>query len=144
MVTSSIDGRIRIRDGSLCDAGKASVVEAALKTTTGVKSAAVNCRTGSLLVEYDPARLGTTEILEVAGLKEDAPTHSPAAPKRPLTEREIRARNMRIAKRGMLGSLAALLAFAAVDRERAHIAAGGLFVAFNAYHLYTYRRRLLA
>ena len=139
MVTSHIDGRIRLRSASLRDPDAARKAEAALTQKSGVRRATANPRTGSMLVEYDSGALTRDDVVEAAGLpaKEDAQI---AAPKR----RRTKAENMRIAKRGMLASGFAMLVFAAADRERAHILAGGAFLVFNAYHLYTYRRRLLA
>jgi hypothetical protein len=139
MVTSHIDGRIRLRSASLRDPDIARQASLALDSKSGVRSVAANTRTGSLLVEYDPESLTSEDILQAVALPKEAERTAPAP-----TRRRSRAENMRVAKRGMLVSMVALLAFAAADRERAHIIAGGMFVVFNAYHVYGYRRRLLA
>lgn len=139
VVASHIEGRIRLRHAALRDPAVLREVEGALKEAEGIRSVSGNPRTGSVLVEFDHVTVTAQQVLELTRLPASEPQTAPRARPEPMTPRD----KMRIAKRGMLGSLGALLIFAALDRERAHIAAGGLFVAFNAYHLYTYRRRLL-
>lgn len=137
MISSAIDGRVRFRSPILRDVDAASELRHRLDTTPGIIRTTANTRTGSLLVEYLPAAIGLPAVIEAVGL----PTGPPAAP--PSAGPSNRKRKMRVAKRGMLAALAAMLLFAAADREREHIVAGMLFVAFNAYHLYGYRRTLL-
>ncbi|MBR9982565.1 MAG: hypothetical protein KFF50_16155 [Desulfatitalea sp.] len=54
------------------------------------------------------------------------------------------ADTMRLVKRGMLVSLGISLLLGAADRKTSHIASGTVFVALLGYHLYVYRKRLLA
>ncbi|MBS3956799.1 MAG: hypothetical protein KGZ40_04630 [Clostridiales bacterium] len=139
MVASQIDGRLRFRHAGLRDPAIVSEVESALRGARGILSVTSNARTGSMLVKYDHEVITAEQVVEASQLPASASAIAQQRLCAPMTQRE----KMRIAKRGMLGSLGALLLLAALDRERAHMVAGGLFVAFNAYHLYTYRRRLL-
>lgn len=142
MIASAIDGRIRLRSSLLTNEGVLTAAVQALNAKTGVTRVVPNPRTGSLLVEYMPSVLSAQDVVDTAGL----PAEEPAAPAsassawKPMN----RAQKMRIAKRGMLASMVLMLLFAAADEERAHIYAGLAFVGFNSYHLYGYRRRLLA
>jgi hypothetical protein len=138
MISSAIEGRIRFRSPQLLDGSALKELEQRLGTTSGILRVSGNPRTGSLLVEYMPSVLSQEQLVEATGLPEEAPADVP--PNRP---RSNRARNMRITKRGMLVSMAAMLLFAVADKEREHVAAGMAFLAFNAYHQYTYRNRLL-
>ncbi|HET6498097.1 MAG TPA: cation transporter, partial [Coriobacteriia bacterium] len=79
-----------------------------------------NGRTGSLLVEYDPLAVTRDALVEVSGL----PATESRAGKVPATATAIRAQRMRVAKQGMLASLAAAVVFALAGRERQHVAAG--------------------
>lgn len=139
MIASAIDGRIRFRSALLRDEREADRIRQKLNAMAGVSHVSANPRTGSLLVEYMPSVLDQQAIVDASGLPAEEPAEQ--APVRP---RSTRQRNMRIAKRGMLASMAAMLLFAVTDREREHVVAGVAFLAFNAYHQYMYRRRLLA
>ncbi len=139
MITSAIDGRIRFRSPALRDQGQAERLQELLDSLEGVSLVSANPRTGSLLVEYLPSVLDQQTVIDAVGL----PKVEVATRQRADRQSSSRQRYMRIAKRGMLASMAALLLFAVSDRERAHVAAGLAFLAFNAYHQYTYRRRLL-
>jgi len=140
MISSAIDGRIRFRSRQLCDEGTLRAIEHRLGSTTGVSKVSGSARTGSLLVEYLPSVLSEHDVIEAAGLPAEEPAPAPASVSVP---RLSKTQKMQVAKRGMLVSMAAILLFAATNREREHIAAGLAFLAFNSYHLYGYRRRLL-
>ncbi|WP_353115091.1 HMA2 domain-containing protein [Nitratidesulfovibrio sp.] len=145
MISSFIDGRVRIRCDALRNPEAAAAIEGTLRETPGVLSATANPRTGGLLVEYDPDAVTQEQLLEAAKMLEAFAAQEPAAPKKSCCCRRLtKAEAMRISKRGMAGSLAALVLFGLAGRERAHIVAGGLFLAFNAYHLYAYRKRVMA
>lgn len=138
MIASATEGRIRFRSPQLLEERALREVEQRLEGTTGISRVSGNPRTGSLLVEYVPALLTRTDVIEASGLPDEEPPPAPS-----VQSRANRARNMRLTKRGMLVTMGAMLLFAAADREREHIAAGLAFLAFNAYHQYTYRNRLL-
>lgn len=138
-VTSFMDGRVRLRHPALKNAAQAERVRPLLASMPGMRNVTVNSRTGSLLLEYDPARISREDLLSLAGQWEAyAAQPDDARPKRGLD----RAAAIRFANRGMLATFAASLAFGLAGRERVHVVAGGLFLLFNLAHLYTYRNRL--
>ena len=62
-IRSIAPGRIRVRHDALKDAELAERVRGFLETKEGVRSASVNPRTGSLLLEYDPEHLAPLHLL---------------------------------------------------------------------------------
>mgnify|MGYP003261822130 CR=1 FL=1 len=139
-VTSFMDGRARLRHPALKNAEQGERVRSLLASMPGMLNVTVNSRTGSLLLEYDPARISREDLLSLAGQWEAyvVQPDGDARPKRRLD----RADAIRFANRGMLATFAASLAFGLAGRERVHVVAGGLFLLFNLAHLYTYRNRL--
>ena len=134
-VTSFMDGRVRLRHSALKDAAQAEQVRTLLASTPGMRNVAVNSRTGSLLLEYDPAQISREDLLSLAGQWE-AYAQAEAGPKR------IDHAAARFVNRGMLATFAAALAFGFAGRGRVYVAAGGLFLLLNLVHLYTYRKRM--
>ncbi|MDR1922564.1 MAG: hypothetical protein LBS31_12620, partial [Candidatus Adiutrix sp.] len=57
MITSFINGRVRLRDERFKDSETSAAAAAAVETCPAVTRVAANPRTGSLLIEYDPARM---------------------------------------------------------------------------------------
>jgi len=139
MIASDIAGRLRLRSRVLRDERELNVAAGKLADTLGVSRVTGNGRAGSLLIEYDPLVVTRDALVEASGL----PATESRAGKAPASATATRAQHMRIAKQGMLASLGALVLFALAGRERQHAAAGVAFLAFNAYHVYTYRRRVL-
>lgn len=134
MIVSAIPGRIRLR---LTDTAGAHAMARTLADTAGVLETVLNPRTGSLLVRYDPSLLSLDRLKPLLG------GAAPSSPPPGNTHRR-RADTMRLVKRGMLVSLGISLLLGAADRKTAHIASGAAFVALLGYHLYVYRKRLLA
>ncbi|MDR1423576.1 MAG: hypothetical protein LBI92_03080 [Azoarcus sp.] len=73
------------------------------------------------------------------------PTRGGDVQRAPTNRRHAqRARKLnRVAKAGMLLSLAASLAFAAGGKRRAHVVSGGVFVACLGLHLWHHRNRMM-
>ena len=107
-----------------------------LRVLAGIIEATVNHRTGSLLVLFEEHLMDreTLESLMKAYLPKEAGGRNPSPS----------ISNMAIAKRGMLSSLGLALVFALLDREDGHVFSGAMFLGFLGYHLYGYRKRLLA
>ncbi|MDE7064618.1 MAG: cation transporter [Desulfovibrionaceae bacterium] len=148
-IASFIDGRVRVRHRALRDAATAEQARALLTAASGVRTATVNCHTGSLLLEYDFQALdrdGVRSLLrrvgELPGLKTAGDGECMPARRRCLPKSLNRAQALRLVNRGMLATLAASLAFVLTGRGRGHVVAGSAFLALNALHLYTYRRKL--
>ena len=140
-ITSFVDGRVRLRHPSLKRAEDAEQVRGFLASLPGMLHVTVDSRTGSLLLEYDPAQISRENLLALAGQWADFASAQDGAAA-PRKRHFSRAKAIRFTNRGMLATLAASLAFGLAGRERGHIVAGGLFLLFNLAHLYTYRKAL--
>ena len=66
-ITSFVDGRVRLRHPSLKRAEDAEQVRGFLASLPGMLHVTVNSRTGSLLLEYDPAQISREDLLALAG-----------------------------------------------------------------------------
>lgn len=118
-----------------------------LPTVQGIRSAAINTRTGSLLVEYDPAILGQEQLLallrqwkQMTGIVTN-PAEGPSTIAS-IHKSVCRGRLRRVLNGGMLLSLAASTLMGATKRTRGHVLMGGLFLALNAVHLWNVRKTL--
>lgn len=150
-IASFLDGRIRFRHAALHDPDVAARLHDYLTTSLpGVRSARVNSRTGSLLLEYDPEVLDRSTLLDLAARAESllAPvregkgeTRVPGE-SRPVRHRAGRVSARRALNRSMLVTLAASVLFGALGRERAHVALGAAFAALSTAHLYSVRKCL--
>ncbi len=141
-VTSFLDGRVRLRHPALKQPSNAEQVRGLLASLPGMLSVTANSRTGSLLLEYDPAQISREDLLELAGQWESFMREEARELSVPRKPRISRAAAMRFTNRGMLATLAASLAFGLAGRDRGHAVAGGLFLLFNIAHLYAYRKSL--
>lgn len=138
-IVSSIPGRIRIRAPGLRNPGCLARLEQTLATVEGVLTVEGNPAAASLVVHFDAATLVTEEVEALVEQCVDDELSQPRSKYRPST----RVRINRAAKYGMLGSLAASLAFAAAGNKRWHAATGVVFIACLGIHLGVHRRHLL-
>jgi hypothetical protein len=151
-VVSSIPGRLRLR---LRRPARLEQLRQTLATWPEVREVRANPATGSLLLSYDAAALPQAQCVQrceaaLAALMpatQTAPTPSPATEPAPTARpRSARARAMqanRLAKRGMLASLAASLLLAATGAGRGHIWTGLFFLHALGMHLWVHRRNLI-
>ena len=138
MYISSIPGRIRIRTD---DQDALQRAAESFSKLDGLLDLQINERTGSLLLRYNDTPEAMTKLEKL--LQE----HGPPPAKHPTPAKSKAANKaayMRIAKRGMLSSLGLSMLLAVLDEENWHIATGSLFLGFLGYHLYGYRKRILA
>lgn len=163
MIASAIPGRIRVRDPAFRDAALLEWFVSEASSLAGVSGVIANRKAGSVLIRFDPIwddldewqrriervangihghAAGPDEVTQAVATKEPV---APAAGRRrgfdPSATPRVRAN--RAAKRGMLVSMAASLAFAATGRKRWHIRTGGGFLVFLAVHLWVHRSHLL-
>lgn len=133
-VVSATPGRIRIHDRALRNPGRLADLEAALGEHEGILETSANPRAGSLVLHFDPRRLAVEklEILVDATLDRLLATSAPTGTSR-------RRKVNRLAKIGMLGSLATSFALLATGQKRGHAIAGALFVAGLGVHLGMHR-----
>lgn len=63
MITSFIEGRVRIRHEALKNAEAVQTVLELLQSYPGVLEASANPRTGGILIHYDPKQIGQEDLL---------------------------------------------------------------------------------
>lgn len=146
LIASSLPGRMRLRHQAWRQVPELQELATAAGRWPGILGVDANPLTGSLLLHYDPDRLPQAEL--EAAIATMAREHLPEPPaggrREPRRGRGTpRVRANRVAKRGMVITLAASLALAAARSKRWHIYTGNAFLAFLAIHLYVYRRHLL-
>lgn len=149
-IASALPGRIRLRHPGFRRSGHHQALASRLAALDGLRVAEGNPAVGSLLLLYDPAVVppATAEAwvlgaaLEVLGIAEPAP----AAPSAPASSAKAAAPLKwpvnRVAKIGMMGSMALSLA-ALGTSKRLHAGAGALFVALALVHTTVHRKRLV-
>lgn len=151
-IVSALPGRIRLRHPLLRQPARNRDLADRLAALDGLRVADSSTTAGSLLILYDPARTarGTVEA-QVAAAAADvlniAPPPAAAAPSPPpgtgraaAGQTATRTLN-RVAKIGMMGSMAATLAALGVGK-RLHAGAGAVFVALMLVHMTIQRKRL--
>ena len=141
-VTSSIQGRMRIRHPALRNERNALLLGNLLQSGSGILDIISNVRTGSLLIEYDPKATQAGELLTTFNnwLARVGQTAPPPA-KAPLFASDRRAA-IRCLNRGMLATLTLSVLMSMVGRTRAHVISGGLFVAGALAHTWLNRKTL--
>ncbi len=137
MITSFLEGRIRLRCEALKDPNTLGDLAGLLNGQDGVLSVESNLRTGSLLVLYDPSKIRQQDIEDLLPLLEDklGPMNPPAKKKRkkPCIENPMRMENFMLASAVVSGlSLVA-------GNTALHKITGGAFFVLAARHIY--RRR---
>ena len=139
-IVSSLPGRIRIRDKCLRDQSRLNALRKELLKITAITELQGNVRTGSVVVIFDPNTIEIAALETKMDMAVDKVLAQALTPPL-LTKKRIN----RYSKIGMMGSLAASLAFAAARRKRWrhwHALTGYLFVANLAAHLIIYRKTL--
>lgn len=151
LVTSCIDGRIRIRDPQLTHKGVAEAVCEVLSALPGISRVTVNERVGSLLVRYSAAVTKLQSILEgVAGLLgagEETTPYDESGGQAPLVS-GIKSLGLAVRKAtvnmGMLASLLTSMIGIMLGLKKLHYAAGILFLAIFGIHIFERRRAMFA
>lgn len=154
-IASSIPGRLRLRHPLLRDAARLARLSGDIRRWPQVGEVTANTRAGSLLVRYDAAALPESECRRRCTAAVAALLPEPAAATRPppgAADRIHRSgrhtggkrvRANRMAKAGMLLSLAASLGLAAMGARRLHVWTGLFFLHALGVHLWVHRRNLL-
>ncbi len=149
-IVSALPGRIRLRHPLLRQPARNRDLADRLAALDGLRVADSSTTAGSLLILYDPARTarGTVEA-QVAAAAADVLNIAPppAAPSPPSGNAKAAAGQTatrtlnRVAKIGMMGSMAATLAALGMGK-RLHAGAGAVFVALMLVHMTIQRKRL--
>jgi hypothetical protein len=135
MITSFIDGRIRIRDEKLESIAVVSHIEKRLSQLKGIVYVSINRRTRSLLIFYDKTILRLEQVLHVLA---DYLDIAKAENKRRISCIADR----KIVNLGMLVSLALSMLGAVADIAALHITAGIIFLGFLGLHIFRYKNML--
>ncbi len=146
-IRSVSPGRVRVRHDALKNIEHAEKVQLFLEGKEGVRSAAVNPRTGSLLLEYDPARLEPLHLLAfVEELQQTLNIDFSEKVKKnkdcPLSCLWGRGTPRQLENRGMLLSLGASVACILAGRGTGHAAFGWMFLGLSALHVMRNRKCL--
>ena len=147
VITSHIDGRIRVRDARLRQSPVLEHVRQKLLLRPDVRDVSSNPKVGSLLILYRTARHALQEIISLlAGFlgAADLPATKSVrpAPRRAAPTCWSTVTSRRVVNCGMLAALLmSLLAMA--GSKQLHILAGLHFLGFLALHLFQKRHTLL-
>ena len=151
VVTSHIEGRVRIRDEGLKKETLLLQLREALLESPGISGVEANPRVGSLLVIYNAASTGVERIQQIIagfiGEGEAAASAVSEGISRIIGKipRTVPPRVKRIAvNAGMLASLVLSVVAAVLDLKTLHILAGVIFLAIFGAHLYERRQYLFA
>lgn len=132
MISSSIPGRLRLRDDRFRDLTEVERLRQRLADLEGSPAVTANPRTGSVLVTYSPSLVDDVELF--TALDEHA---RPAPPRAngssgPTLRLLLPQRALEL---GIVGSLGVSLGAAVVGLKSVHIAAGVAFVALAGVHI---------
>ncbi len=134
MISSYMEGRVRIRADGLKNPEKLAMLEAVVKQQNGVRKTVANPLTGSLLVEYDPS-LVTREMLDQAFELLRAELTRPVLLGR-SGHAKPRAKSSALEMAALGGTAAVTVASLAAGAagRRVHVAAGVLFLLLAFKH----------
>ena len=139
MITSFIDGRVRIRRNELKDPNAMTLVMDIVKAQDGIIDLIPNRRTGSLLILYDPDKIPRERLIQAAETLEKQFGCTTGKPCRC----KIRWGNISpLAETGILASLYGLTFLTGMISKRTHIVSVLFFTGLAAAHVYNHRRRL--
>lgn len=147
-IASSIPGRLRLHHASLRNPRRLAQLTAEIGAWPPVQSVIPNARAGSLRVLYDAAALQETDCIGrcEAALQKLLPNESSQQPVRTRPGKASRSSPFnpnRLAKRGMLASLALSMLLAAAGAKKWHALTGVYFLHALGVHLWTYRSQIL-
>ena len=159
MITSFIEGRVRIRDKALRDPAAMETVLSLVRAQDGIGEVTPNPRTGSVLVTYDPEKISREMLLQAAALleaqlapareKERAVVKKPRFSLSSLLECVGKGRGKGrlspfspVSESALMGGLYLLTAATGFTSRRMHIVLGLGFAAVAGMHLYDRRRCL--
>lgn len=133
-----LPGRIRLRPETTLDLGDREFLGDQLRTIIPSAMLEHSAASGSILIRFEEKEL-TDTVLALLKSKKIPVSYR----KKPSSPAVWRWPSQTVVKRAMAGSLLASLLLATLDREKAHVFTGSVFLAFLSRHLFVYRRRLL-
>jgi len=146
-VTSFVDGRIRLRHPMLKDPALMEIAGNYLENAGGVTAVQRNPASGSLLIFYEPEKLGREDLLaflrqaaEFLGVTDEEAFKSGNASCGKTILKRIGTG--KAAGRVMLASLLLSLGGIAAGAKSLHTAAGGVFALACLCHAFSHRKAL--
>jgi len=150
LITSCIDGRIRIRDQQLTQKAVASSTRETLSRLPGISQVTINDRVGSLLIIYSATITKLESIMEtITGVLGEEQEHTNTCSDDPSPIMSaVRAFRLPARKAtvnmGMLASLVTSMIGIMIGLKKLHFAAGMIFLAFFGIHFFERRRAMFA
>lgn len=149
MITSFIEGRIRIKDAALKNPATMQTVLTLIQAEEGISSAVPNPKTGSILVRYDPEKISKEMLLEAAAMMEQHLPKTDKAKGQKASLLRKGSENCRqlisLTPTGeslLLGGLCLLTAVSGFFGKRTHMTIGLAFIALCSLHLYKRKNHL--
>lgn len=147
-IASSIPGRLRLRHTSLRNPHRLAQLAAEIGAWPPVQSVVPNAKAGSLRVLYDAAALQETDCIgrcetALQKLLPDETSQKPVRSRPGKAGRSNQFNPNRLAKHGMLASLALSMLLAATGAKKWHALTGVFFLHALGVHLWTYRNQIL-
>lgn len=136
MITSFIDGRVRLRAPALKDPDQVAQIQTLLSSYAGVARVQSNLRTGSLLIEYDATQI-SREMLMFAASALESQLGPPATEERASSDLGYHGEALLL-----IAALTLCLGCAAAGAKSWHVWSGGVFTLLTANHVLQRRRTL--
>lgn len=144
MITSFVDGRIRIRNSKLKESAFTGELKRHLSAVRGLKEILINLRVGSALLVYDTSITSAERIIKLIGRHLDI-TQDTEIPKRQVKRFSLnRVDTRRAVSIGAIASLAASLIALVAGSKTLHAAFGLAFLGIAGIHFFRNRQILFA
>lgn len=137
MITSFIDGRVRLRAPALKDPVQVAQIQTLLGDYAGVARVQSNLRTGSLLIEYDPAQISREMLMFAASALESQLSPQTAAERVSTDQQAYHGEALLL-----IAALTLCLGCAAAGAKSWHVWSGGVFTLLTVNHVLQRRRAL--
>ena len=135
MITSFIDGRVRLRDPALKDPQQVADIQTLLNGYDGIIRVQPNLRTGSLLIEYNPAQISREMLTFAASALESQLTQQ--GQETTVAEPSYHGEALLL-----IAALTLCLGCAAAGMKSWHVWSGGVFTLLTASHVWQRRQTL--
>jgi hypothetical protein len=137
VIASFIDGRVRIRAEALTQTETMSLAKSLVGAGQGILKVEGNPRTGSLLVQYDPAVITRETLLRAAALLEEQFGDARRGGQRKIAAGPFtRKTELLLLSLSYGGTLAGLLC-----GRRVHVLFGLMFSLLTGVHIWAHRRK---
>lgn len=135
MITSFIDGRVRLRAPALKDSTQVAEIQSMLGGYEGIARIESNLRTGSLLIEYDPGVISRDMLTFAASALETQLAST--TPEAVSGDKQYHGEAFLL-----IAALAVCLVGAATGAKSWHVLSGGVFTLLTVNHVFMRRQTL--